>query len=52
MPFTGADLNGYEDMHDTIWRAPLRMMTSRPIYARRGERVRLQKKDTEYDAPK
>ena len=44
MPFTGADLNGYEDMRDTIWRAPLRMMTSRPIYARRGERVRLQKK--------
>ena len=29
MPFTGADLNGYEDMHDTIWRAPLRMMTKK-----------------------
>lgn len=43
MPFTGADLSGYEDMRDTIWRAPLRMMTRRPIYARRGERVRLRK---------
>ena len=53
MPFTGADLNGYEDMRDTIWRAPLRMMTSRPIYARRGERVRLKnKRGAGSDAPK
>ena len=44
MPFTGADLTGYEDMRDTIWRAPIRRMTRRPIYARRGERVRLRKK--------
>ena len=53
MPFTGADLNGYEDMRDMIWRAPLRMMTSRPIYARRGERVRLKnKRGAGSDAPK
>ena len=53
MPFTGADLNGYEDMRDTIWRAPLRMMTSRPIYARRGERVRLKnKRGAGSDSPK
>ena len=53
MPFTGADLNGYEDMRDTIWRAPLRMMTSRPIYARRGERVRLKnKRSAGSDSPK
>lgn len=41
MPFAGADLSGYDDMRDSIWRAPIRMMKRRPIYARREERVRL-----------
>jgi spore germination protein len=44
MPFVGADLTGYADERDSIWRAPLRALTRRPIYARRNERVRLQKK--------
>jgi spore germination protein len=44
MPFVGADLTGYEDARDSIWRAPLRAMTRRPIYARRGERMRLRKR--------
>lgn len=44
MPFVGADLTGYEDERDSIWRAPLRFMKRRPIYAKRGERVRLRKK--------
>jgi spore germination protein len=44
MPFVGADLNDYEDERDSIWRAPLRRMTRRPIYARREQRVRLKKK--------
>jgi spore germination protein len=44
MPFVGADLTGYEDERDSIWRAPLRAMTRRPIYARRDERVKLRKK--------
>jgi spore germination protein len=44
MPFVGAELTGYEDERDSIWRAPLHAMKKRPIYARRGERVRLRKK--------
>ncbi|MCM1283054.1 MAG: spore germination protein [Muribaculaceae bacterium] len=44
MPFVGADLNDYEDERDSIWRAPMRKMTRRPIYARRGRRVKLKKK--------
>jgi spore germination protein len=44
MPFVGAELTGYEDKRDSIWRSPIRKMTRRPIYARRGERVRLRKK--------
>jgi spore germination protein len=44
MPFVGADLTGYADERDSVWRAPLRALTRRPIYARRGERVRLRRR--------
>lgn len=44
MPFVGADLTGYEDQRDSIWRAPLRRMTHRPIYAKSEERVKLRRK--------
>lgn len=44
MPFVGAELNGYQDERDSIWRAPLRKMVRRPIYARRSERIRLRRK--------
>ncbi|MCI7108178.1 MAG: spore germination protein [Lachnospiraceae bacterium] len=44
MPFVGADLSDYEDERDSIWRAPIRWMKMRPIYANRRERVRLKKK--------
>lgn len=44
MPYVGADLTNYEDERDSVWRAPVRKMTKRPIYAKRGERVRLRKK--------
>ncbi|MCH5334026.1 MAG: spore germination protein [Agathobacter sp.] len=44
MPFVGADLNDYQDERDSIWRAPLRRMTRRPIYARRENRLKLKKK--------
>lgn len=44
MPFVGADLNDYQDERDSIWRAPFRRMTRRPVYAKRGERLRLKKK--------
>ena len=38
------DLSDYEDERDSIWRAPIRWMKMRPIYANRRERVRLKKK--------
>lgn len=44
MPFVGADLSGYEDERDSIWRAPLRRLTRRPIYANEKERVKLKRK--------
>lgn len=47
MPFVGADLNDYHDERDSIWRAPFRRMTRRPIYTRRGERVKLRRKGNE-----
>ena len=45
MPFVGADLTGYADERDSIWRAPLRKMRKRPIYAKRDQRVRLRERN-------
>ena len=44
MPFVGADLSGYEDERNSIWRAPFRRLTRRPIYANEKERVKLKRK--------
>lgn len=41
MPFVGADLSGYEDERDFLWRFPLRKLKKRPIYAKRRERTKL-----------
>lgn len=41
MPFVGADLNGYEDERDFLWRWPLAKLKKRPVYARRKERTKL-----------
>ncbi len=49
MPFVGADLNGYEDERDFLWRYPLRRIRKRPIYARRQERTKLVFKKGESD---
>lgn len=50
MPFVGADLNDYEDERDFIWRAPLRRLKKRPVYARREKRTKLVIKSKEgYD---
>lgn len=46
MPFVGADLTGYEDERDSLVRQPLFWMKNRPIYSRRGDRIRLRRKDT------
>lgn len=45
MPFVGAELTGYEDERDSVFRYPLRKITKRPIYARRNERTKLKKKE-------
>ena len=42
--YVAADLNGYEDKRDSLVRYPFRMMKQRPIFARRGARVKLRKK--------
>ncbi len=41
MPYVGAELNDYQDERDSVLRYPLAMMTRRPVYARRSQRVRL-----------
>ncbi len=46
-PFVGADLNGYQDERDSLIRLPLFWMKRRPIYAKRNQRVRLKRKDTD-----
>lgn len=46
MPFSGADLNGYEDEKDTLFRRPLFGLKKRPFFARQDQRTRLRfKKD-------
>lgn len=44
MPFAGADLNGYMDERDSILRWPIFKMDRRPIFARRGRRMRFREK--------
>lgn len=41
MPFVGADLNGYQDERDFVWRAPFRKITKRPIYAKENQKTKL-----------
>lgn len=43
-PFVGAELNDDEDQKDAIVRFPLRMLWSRPIFARRSQRMKLKKR--------
>ena len=41
MPFIGSGLKGYTKDRDGIFRGPLMRMRRRPVFAQRGERVRL-----------
>lgn len=41
MPYVAAELTGYEDERDSLARYPLFMMRRRPVYAKRGQRLRL-----------
>lgn len=45
MPFIGSGLKGYEKDRDGIFRGPLVRMRRRPVFARRGERIRLRMGD-------
>lgn len=44
MPYAASDVNGYEDEKDALVRFPLRMLKRRPVFARRGARIKLRKK--------
>lgn len=45
MPYVAADVNGYEDKKDSLFRFPLKYCVRRPIFARWGERIKLRKRD-------
>ncbi|MDO4260756.1 MAG: spore germination protein [Eubacteriales bacterium] len=45
MPYVASDLNGYEDEKDSLLRFPMRMLTRRPVFARRDARIKLRRKD-------
>lgn len=45
MPYVASDMNGYEDEKDSLIRLPLRMLKRRPVFARRGARVKLRRKE-------
>lgn len=44
-PFSAPEINDYQDMRDSIVRYPLRKMSRRPVFARKEQRIRLQKDD-------
>lgn len=45
MPYVASGVNDYEDEKDSLFRFPLRMLKRRPIFAKRGARVKLRKKE-------
>lgn len=47
MPFVGKGLEDYKDERNSVWRAPFWWMNRRPVFAKRGERIRLRKKQGE-----
>ncbi|MCJ7855167.1 spore germination protein [Lachnospiraceae bacterium NSJ-143] len=40
-PFCGGSVDGYTDFKDSIIRVPLRLMKKRPIFARKGQKIRM-----------
>ncbi len=49
MPFVGKGLEGFHDEKDNILRSPFHLLKSRPVYARRGQRIRMKKKGEDTD---
>ncbi len=44
MPFVGKGLQDYRDPGDDVLRRPFRLLTLRPVFARRDQRVRMRRK--------
>jgi len=44
-PYIGAEKNEYFDLRDSMVRFPLRMLWKRPVYARRQQRVRMERRE-------
>ena len=47
MPFVGKGLEGFHDERDNLFRGPFHLLKSRPVYARRSQRIRMKKKEEE-----
>lgn len=45
MPLVGKGLEGFHDEKDNIFRGPFHLLKSRPVYARRSQRIRMKKKE-------
>lgn len=45
MPFVCADVDGYEDERDSLFRIPTFLLKRRPIFAKRNNRIRLRRKE-------
>jgi hypothetical protein len=41
MPFAAGETSGYQELKDSILRAPLKSMKRRPFFAKPGEEVRM-----------
>ena len=44
MPFVSRELQGYQDEKDNLLRGPFHTLKSRPVFARRDQRIRLNEK--------
>ena len=49
-PYTATDVNGYNDLKDTILRFPLFMQNRRPIFARDNQKIRIRLKNSDSKA--
>lgn len=47
-PYVGQEINDFQDLHDALVRYPLRTMTRRPFFARRGQRIRMRREEEEH----
>lgn len=48
-PFTAGEMNGERDYYDSFFRAPMKEMWKRPLFARREQRIRMRSEKEERD---